>query len=219
MKKILIILLLMLFSFAYSKTNYQNYCAQIPPDKTIHGAVMSATGLNLISRLIIEHKIEQALKNETGSKFKVNVSSWWGVSNLNGEVRAFSAYAKEYSHNGFYAKDLNIETFCDYTKIGYDDSKLTFKYSTVLKYSATITKDHFKSMMKSSDYTRAIGKALSFINIDYTDYLDAVKILKNTKWKIKVDKGFYVTLFIENAKYVNNMILIDGHIIIPKTAQ
>ena len=178
---------------------------------------MSVTGLNLLSEIIIEHQIERALKNETGSKFKVNISSWWGVSNLNGEIKAFSAYAKNYSHNGFYAQDLNIETLCDYTKVAYSDSKLIFKYSTVLKYSATITKEQVKSMMFSSDYTRAASKILSFMNINYGDYLDIVKILKNTKWKIKVDKNFYVTLYVEQAKYVNNLILIDGYILVPKT--
>ena len=55
------------------------------------------------------------------------------------------------------------------------------------------------------------------MNINYSDYLDVVKILKNTKWKIKVDKNFYVTLYVEQAKYVNNLILIDGYILVPKT--
>ena len=112
---------------------------------------------------------------------------------------------------------MNIETLCDYTKVAYSDSKLIFKYSTVLKYSATITKEQVKSMMFSSDYTRAASKILSFMNINYSDYLDVVKILKNTKWKIKVDKNFYVTLYVEQAKYVNNLILIDGYILVPKT--
>ena len=72
MKKLFIILILMLFSFSQAQFNYKKYCAQIPPDKSFHGAIMSVTGLNLLSEILIEHQIERALKNETGSKFKVH---------------------------------------------------------------------------------------------------------------------------------------------------
>jgi len=215
MKKIFVVLTIFLLASCYAH-NCNNYCSNENGHKSIHGVLMSSSGLNMLFRNIIEHEIENVLKKETNSKFKVKINSWWGVSNLNGEIKSFEATTKRYENGGIYATDVSIQTVCDYTKITYKDDKIYLHQITPLKFSAKMTQKDLSDTIASRNFTKGLNKVLRLMNVNYSDYLGVIKNLKNSKWKIKLDKNVYANLIIEDAKYLNKEIYVEGHVIIPK---
>lgn len=156
MKKI-ILLFILLSSFTFAK-DYTQYCTPDNIQKSFGGNLMSLTGLNSLSRNIIEYQIEKALKKETDSKFKVKVNNFYGNNILGGEFKSLSASAKEYKDKNIYLSDLKIETVCPYNKVSYENDELLFDENMVLKFSAKMTKDDLNKTLELGQYKKILEK-------------------------------------------------------------
>lgn len=157
MKKIFFVLIPFLFLSARG-FDYSSYCASKSPSKTFFGNVMSLSGANFVSRNIIESKIEDELKKETNSKFKVDIDSFFGTSILNGEFKSLKVSAKNYSYKDLFASNFNAQTICSYNKVSYDDKKLVINENVVLTYSTEITQQDLDKTVASSSYQKLLDR-------------------------------------------------------------
>jgi len=145
MKKILILSLLLTPCFAL---DYNSYCSLNSASKTTSGVLMSMSGVNFLTRSIVQKEIEHALKKETGSKFKVKINSFWGTNIAQGEFGNSTALSKNFSHDKISAQKLYLETICPYNKISYKNDKLNFDSNIVLKFSAEMNEKNLSEMLK-----------------------------------------------------------------------
>ena len=76
MKKILIILCALIFNSPLLAQDFSQLCSPNLPNKTFGGNLMSLSGLNFLSRNIIENEMQKAIKIETNSKFKIKIKNF-----------------------------------------------------------------------------------------------------------------------------------------------
>ena len=145
MKKILILLFLMAPCFAL---DYSNYCSPQSASKSISGVISSVSGTSTIARLVAQKEIENALKKETNSKFKVKVNSFWGANLTKGEFSRFYAVSKNYSDKKLSAQKLTVETVCPYNKVSFENNKLNFDTNMVLKFNAEMNENDVSQLLK-----------------------------------------------------------------------
>ena len=102
MKKIIYFLILSLCTLnpIFAKDYFQ-YCSVNNAQKTFSGNIASISGINFLSRNIIEHEISKNLKKETNSKFKVNIDNFYGVNILQGEFKSLKATSKDFNYNDY----------------------------------------------------------------------------------------------------------------------
>lgn len=213
MKKIILIIFL-ITSFAQAK-DYTQYCSINPPSRGLGGFLMSTSGLNTISRNIIENQIEQTIKRETGSKFKIKINNFYSSNIFNGEFKSIKANSQKYAHEGFYLTDIKIQTICPYNHISFEENKLYFKENMVLNYSAMLTPDDLKNTINSQKIDYRISSILEKIS-KYGSVLPLITKFKPLSLSIKIDENNRGKLKIDNIKVEKNNIILNGHIIIKK---
>ena len=244
MKKTVIILFLI---FApCSAYNYNSYCTDIVPSKTISGIAMSTAGVNFLARKIVQKEMAKAFKKETGSDFKVNMDSFWGVNIANGEFYKFSAVSENYSDKYLSAKKLEVVTVCPYNKINYENNKLIFDSDMVLKFNAEIDEYSLSKMLKQKVQIlndkicfiykisafgikaslklkaglEVVGNKIQLCNIEVNNKtLNASKyldMLNLTNFNIDLSKDTKAHVQIDDVKIKNSNVYLTGHAIIPK---
>lgn len=219
MRKILVLLILLsLGTISAEADNYIQFCSDYQPKKTIGGVIMSTTGTNLLTRNIIEKVVENSIKKETNSKFKVKIDSFYGTNILNGEFKSFKATAKQYINDGVYAHDIKIETLCPYNKISVVDDKTFVEKDIILQFSSVITKDDIGNMISPKAYKKYFSSINALQDIAYSllgqknliEYkilpviLD--KIIKSSEYKID-----FKTIKVEGSD-----IKLSGYVSVPR---
>jgi len=183
MKKIII----SIFAFALGLNplfakEYMQYCASETATKTFVGNLASLSGVNFLSKNIIEHEISKSVKKETNSDFKVNIDNFYGVNILDGEFKNLKAKANEFKYDGFFMSNLAVETLCPYNHVSYKDEKLSFRENMVLKYSTEITQKDLDKTLQGLEYKKIIDK----MNSD--KIISSLIKIKDSKAKIQNDK-------------------------------
>lgn len=196
MKKIILtifsVLLFQNFSFAQ---DYNSYCSSYVPKKNFGGVSSSISGVNLLSRNIIEHQMTKAIKKETNSNFKIDIDNYWGNSLLGGEFKSLSAKTKELPLEGLIFSDVDIYTICPYNRVTLKDNLPVFEENMVLKYSANLTQQNLDKYLLTSEYKKIIDKINSNAVIKNMFQIKNSKISINNnklnfKYDIAVDLGF-----------------------------
>ena len=186
MKKIFLLMFFMFnFKICANAMDYRQFCPAQENTASIGGAFMSATGVNFISRNIIEAQIASVLKKETNSKFDVKINSFLGSNIFEGSFKSFSAKAKQYSINGVCGSDLVVETICPYNKVSYINNKLKFDNDLVLKYSTNITQEDLDKTIQSS----VVQEGFSELNKD--KFISSLFKIETPKVEIK-NKKLYI---------------------------
>ncbi len=183
MKKIIFFLILSLYTLnpIFAKDYFQ-YCSINNAQKTFSGNIASISGINFLSRNIIEHEISKNLEKETNSKFKINIDNFYGVNVLKGEFKSLKANSKNFNYKGFYTSNLNVETLCPYNYVVFDNNELFFKENMVLKYSTEITQKDLNKTFESSEYKTIIDK----MNND--KIISSILKIQNSNAEIKDNK-------------------------------
>ena len=184
MKKVIIALIMLLFSFANAK-DYTYFCSTNSPTKSFTGTFASLSGLNTLSRNIIESQVARAIKKETGSKFKIKINNFYGNNILGGEFKNLKATSKKYDDGTIFLSNIDVSTICTYNQISYKDEKVYFLEPMVLKFSAKITQDDLNQMIKSSSYQKMLDK----MNQDST--ISSLIKIQSADVVIKNDKLYF----------------------------
>lgn len=182
MKKIIIMFAILIGFNPVFASDFTQYCSSNTASSTFLGSLESITGINFIARNIFEGQIASAAKKETGSKFNVDIDSFFGVNVLNGEFRNLKASSNNFNYDGISASKVDIETVCPYNKIGIDNGKVVFKENMVLKYVTEITQEDLTKIASSSKYAKIINK----INSDKT--LSSLVKITSSDIKLNNDK-------------------------------
>ncbi len=186
MKKIIVILsLLLLVNQTLKAQNYTDYCSTKTPNKTFTGILASTSGVNFLSRNIIESEIAGRLKKELNSKFDVKINNFYGTNVLNGTFKDLTVTSKQMNYNGFYLSDIYAKTLCEYNQVEYKDKKIAFKENMVLKYSSSITQEDLNNTINSSGYKKIIEK----MNKD--EYISSIFKIQTSKLEIS-DNGISI---------------------------
>lgn len=148
MKKVLILLFLFFLMAPSFALNYDYYCSPDTASKSFSGVISSVSGVSLLTRQIIEKEIENYLKKETDSKFKVKVNSFWGANIAKGEFSRFYAISKNFSNKNFHSQKLTLETVCPYNKVSYEDNNLNFDTNMVLKFDSELNEENLSQLFK-----------------------------------------------------------------------
>ena len=138
MKQIVLILFFMLFSFVANAQNNIN-CINQTPKKNFVVVLKSSTGINLLTKNIIEHELKKALKKEVGADFSVNIKNYWGVNLLDGYFKEINVKTNKLVFNDIALSNFNVKTACNYNKVELKEDKIIFPQDLILEYSAKIT--------------------------------------------------------------------------------
>ncbi len=182
MKKIIFLMILAFVVQNANAKDYTQYCSTKTPNKTFTGVLASTSGLNLLSRNVIENEISGRLKKELNSKFDVKINNFYGTNILNGSFRNLSATTKQINYGGFYLSDIKAKTLCEYNQVEYKDKKIIFKENMVLKYASTITQEDLNNTINSTEYKKIIEK----MNKD--EYISSIFKIEPSKLEIS-DNG------------------------------
>lgn len=197
MKKLLILLIFsILFLSQSSKAkDYSYLCSQNNVSKTFLGNIMSLSGINSLTRNIIESEIQKAIYKETNSKFKIKINNFYGNNILNGEFKSLSAFSKSYQDGNLYMSDVEVNTICPYNHISYEENKIIFKENMVLKYSAKINQNDLDKIVNSGSYKKLLDK----MNNDKV--ISSLVQIKNADVEIKNNKLIFRYKLLPLAKY------------------
>ena len=200
MKKIIFLMILAFVVQNANAKDYTQYCSTKTPNKTFTGILASASGLNLLSRNVIENEISGRLKKELNSKFDVKINNFYGTNILNGSFRDLSATTKQINYGGFYLSDIKAKTLCEYNQIEYKDKKIIFKDNMVLKYASTITQEDLNNTINSTEYKKIIEK----MNKD--EYISSIFKIEPSKLEIS-DNGISMQYSILPLPKLNSSII------------
>ena len=158
MKKILVLFVLLLLTTPSFAADYTQYCSAGKANPTLLGNLGSLTGINFISRNIMEGQISNAIKKEVNSKFNVDLDSFFGVNVLNGEFKGLKASTDNFNFDGLAASKVAVETLCPYNRVGFNGEKLVLKENMVLKYDTEINQSDLNKIASSAKYLKIIEK-------------------------------------------------------------
>ena len=215
MKKIIILLLLIFLSSCAFCENYYEFCSPNTAKKTFSGNLASLSGFNTLTRNIIESAIQNSIKKETGSKFKVKINNFYGTNITNGEFKSLKATSKKYDYKGFYLSNIELETICPYNHINYENNRLYFMENMVLKIKTDLSEDDISKTLKSEKIDVKLAQILEKAYA-YRAYLPFITSRKPISLNIKIDKYNKAKLKIVNIGYIDKKIVLNGYIIIPK---
>ena len=214
MKKVIVLFCLAFSLCAYAQ-DYNKYCSKNFPSKTIGGNLASLTGFNSLSRNLIESALQNAIKKETNSKFKVKIDGFWGVNILNGEFKSLNATSKKYAYNGIFLSDIKVSTICSYNHILYEDESLYFKENMVLNFRAKLTNEDINAMLNSKKLDKKIKAFLSDVS-NYGALLPLIKTFRGISLPIKIDDNNKAKLRIDYVQIDGKELKFDSYIIINK---
>lgn len=218
MKKNILILLL-LFSSAFA-LDYSQYCTTKSPKKTFSGVIMSTSGLNFLTKNIIEFEISKKLKKELSSDFQVHIDNFYGVNILNGIFQGLNVKCKRINFNNFYVSNIEAQTLCKYNRIAYSNNEIKFKENMILKYTSEITQNDFNSTINSTQYKKILDKMNNDERISKLFKINSSDIeIKNNKIVLKytvypLPRIFSLNNFIKPVKLsINSSLTVkDGQI-------
>jgi len=214
MKKLIILLLLMLFMIA-NANEYSYFCSSNVHKKTFSGVLSSTFGINLLSRNVAENIIEKAIKKETGAKFKVKISNFYSTNFLNGEFKNIKAKAKKYTYDGIYLSNIELTSICSYNHIMFYDETLYFRENMVLKFNAQATKEELKKTLNSGKLNKKLAKILIKVSKNELFVAFANSILP-LSFPVQIDENNKAQLKITKISLVNEILAFESYILIPK---
>lgn len=145
-------------------------------------------------------EIASALKKETGAKFDVKVSSFYGSNATSGAFKGLKLKGENLLFKGLYITNVEADTVCSYNEVKYQDKTLEFIENSVMEFSATLTEDDLKKAMAQNKY----GKFIDKLNQDRA--ISSLMKIESQNIKIKDDKLVfdYEVSLLKNQKNILN---------------
>jgi len=158
MKRKFLITFFILTTFFAQANEYSEYCTNQAPSKSFTGVIKSATGINFLTRAIIENELQKALKKEVSANFKVKIKSFWGVNLLEGYFKDIDVKTDNLTYSDITLSDFEVKTVCKYNKVELKNNNIAFAQDLILKYSAKITQKNLNDFVNSTKYKKLTDK-------------------------------------------------------------
>ncbi len=165
MKKIICTLICILISL----TAYGNSCNVTCPSETMkviedENVFLKVTGINFLTKKIVETAIEKELKDELNSKFNADLDIFTLKRLKNGEFKNLLLASDNFRYKAMSISDFKAETICPYNQIIYKNKKVYYPNDLPFKFNANITNNDIKNIIKSKEFQKQIQRSAVKIN-------------------------------------------------------
>lgn len=165
MKKIILLLSL----FILPNFSIAEDCTVTCPSETLkiienENAALKLSGVNFLTKKILEIIIEKELKSELDSKFNADLNLFTVKRLKNGEFKSLTLKSKNLNYRALSVSDFVAETVCPYNQIVYKDKKVYYPYNLPFKFNAKITNNDIKNTISSYEFQRVLEKSAIKVN-------------------------------------------------------
>ena len=165
MKKIICTLICILISL----TAYGNSCNVTCPSETMkviedENVFLKVTGINFLTKKIVETAIEKELKDELNSKFNADLDIFTLKRLKNGEFKNLLLASDNFRYKAMSISNFKAETICPYNQIIYKNKKVYYPNDLPFKFNANITNNDIKNIIKSKEFQKQIQRSAVKIN-------------------------------------------------------
>lgn len=145
------------------------------------------TGVNFLTKKIIELVIERELKDELESKFNADLELFTVGRLKQGEFKSLTLTSQVFKYRALSVSNFIAQTVCPYNKIIYQNKKVYYPYSLPFKFSGKITNVDIKNTINSYEFQRTLEKSALRIN-NFTSFrvLEPKIEIKNNKLNFEI---------------------------------
>ena len=156
-KTILLFLILLLF------TSPLTACEIVCPIKSQTSAdkeniFLNISGIDFLSKKIIETLIQKELKEELNSDIKADLDIFNLKSLKQGEFKTLELTSKNIKYRALSLSDFKAKTACEYNKIAYINNKIKYTYAIPFKFNASITNEDIQNIINSEEFQKELKR-------------------------------------------------------------
>ena len=203
MKKIICTLICILISL----TAYGNSCNVSCPSETMkviedENVFLKVTGINFLTKKIVETAIEKELKDELNSKFNADLDIFTLKRLKNGEFKNLLLVSDNFRYKAMSISDFKAETICPYNQIIYKNKKVYYPNDLPFKFNANITNNDIKNIIKSKEFQKQIQRSAVKINGFTTlEVQEPIVTIKNGQLEFSIP----IRTFLSNEPFIMNL--------------
>ena len=203
MKKIICTLICILISL----TAYGNSCNVSCPSETMkviedENVFLKVTGINFLTKKIVETAIEKELKDELNSKFNADLDIFTLKRLKNGEFKNLLLVSDNFRYKAMSISDFKAETICPYNQIIYKNKKVYYPNDLPFKFNANITNNDIKNIIKSKEFQKQIQRSAVKINGFTTlEVQEPIVTIKNGQLEFSIP----IRTFLSNQPFIINL--------------
>lgn len=203
MKKIICTLICILISL----TAYGNSCNVTCPSETMkviedENVFLKVTGINFLTKKIIETAIEKELKDELNSKFNAELDIFTLKRLKNGEFKNLLLASDNFRYKAMSVSDFKAETICPYNQIVYKNKKVYYPNDLPFKFNANITNNDIKNIIKSKEFQKQIQRSSVKINGFNTFEIQEPNVIINNG---QLEFALPIKTFLSNEPFIFNI--------------
>ena len=203
MKKIICTLICILISL----TAYGNSCNVTCPSETMkviedENVFLKVTGINFLTKKIIETAIEKELKDELNSKFNADLDIFTLKRLKIGEFKNLLLASDNFRYKAMSVSDFKAETICPYNQIVYKNKKVYYPNDLPFKFNANITNNDIKSIIKSREFQKQIQRSSVKINGFNTFEIQEPNVIINNG---QLEFALPIKTFLSNEPFIFNI--------------
>ena len=203
MKKIICTLICILISLSA----YGNSCNVTCPSETMkviedENVFLKVTGINFLTKKIIETAIEKELKDELNSKFNADLDIFTLKRLKNGEFKNLLLASDNFRYKAMSVSDFKAETICPYNQIVYKNKKVYYPNDLPFKFNANITNNDIKNIIKSKEFQKQIQRSAVKINGFTTlEVQEPIVTINNGQLEFSIP----IRTFLSNEPFIMNL--------------
>ncbi len=203
MKKIIFTIICILISL----TAYGNSCNVTCPSETMkviedENVFLKVTGINFLTKKIVETAIEKELKDELNSKFNADLDIFTLKRLKNGEFKNLLLASDNFKYKAMSVSDFKAETICPYNQIIYKNKKIYYPNDIPFKFNANITNSDIKNIIKSKEFQKQIQRSAVKINGFTTlEVQEPIVTINNGQLEFSIP----IKTFLSNEPFVMNL--------------
>ena len=203
MKKIICTLICILISL----TAYGNSCNVTCPSETMkviedENVFLKVTGINFLTKQIVETAIEKELKDELNSKFNADLDIFTLKRLKNGEFKNLLLASDNFRYKAMSISDFKAETICPYNQIIYKNKKVYYPNDLPFKFNANITNNDIKNIIKSKEFQKQIQRSAVKINGFTTlEVQEPIVTINNGQLEFSIP----IRTFLSNEPFIMNL--------------
>ncbi len=156
MKKIILFLIIILFSNTANADIYEVTCPNINITEN-ESLLNKVTGMNFISKKIIETAIEKEINEELNSKANADLKIYSVKKLKNGEFKGLKLKSEQIKYKALSLSNFEAETICQYNKVIFKNTRIYYPMELPFKYKAEITNNDIQNILTSDEFQKEIN--------------------------------------------------------------
>ena len=181
MKKIILTIFLLISIQAFASEC--EYNCPSPVDNIENETIINkVTGVNFLTKKIIESLIEKELNGELNSDIKAQLTLFNVKRTKQGEFKALKLASKKILYRALSLTDFEAQSICEYNKVIYKEKKLYYPYDLPFKFSGKITNEDIQNTINSAEFQKELQRNYIKVNgIKMFEALSPQVVLKDNR--------------------------------------